>query len=606
MTTETLKNRSEIKQEDKWNVEAIFATNDAWKQEFSKFNDLKSELEPVLKLKGKIESCSPSDIKTLLESLFLSSRKIEKLYTYSHLKFDEDTADDENKGLNKQATTLYHEFNEATSWLTPELLSLPKDKIDSILNSKELENYKFYLEKIVREKAHICSSEIEEVLAQAGDALGTPTKVFGAINNSDFEFGTVLDKDGNEKPLSHGTYGLYIRNSDRVLRKNAFVKYHSKFDEFKNTLTETLNGVVQKHVFNSKVRKYQSSLEAALFGNNIDTSVYTNLIQSVRNNISSLHRYVKLRKKLLKVDELHLYDLYVPLTSVKSSSYDYKQAEIFTIEAVKYLGEDYQKKLEKGLKEDRWVDVYENKGKRNGAYSSGCFDTSPYILMNYNGSLNDVFTLTHECGHSMHSLLSRSHQDYHYSDYSIFVAEVASTFNEDNLRDYLLKKSQSKDEKIYLINSAIEDIRTTLFRQVMFAEFELKIHELVEKKTPLTPKLLKDVYHELNQFYFGDEIVIDSEIDIEWARVPHFYYNFYVYQYATGIAAAVYLADKVRNGGDKEREAYLSFLKGGSSKYPLDMLKVAGVDMTKSDAIDKTMEVFTNLIDEFEKLTSEE
>jgi oligoendopeptidase F len=289
---------------------------------------------------------------------------------------------------------------------------------------------------------------------------------------------------------------------------------------------------------------------------------------------------------------------------VKSSEYDYQTAEKVTIEAVSVLGEEYQKELKKGLTQERWVDIYENKGKRSGAYSSGCYDTRPFILMNYNGSLNDVFTLTHECGHSMHSLLSRKHQPYHNSDYSIFVAEVASTFNEDNLRDYLLKNSKSDDEKIYLINSAIEDIRTTLFRQVMFAEFELKIHELVEAKTPLTPKLLKEVYHELNRFYFGEDIIIDSEIDIEWARVPHFYYNFYVYQYATGIAAAVYLADKVRNGGEKEREAYLNFLKGGSSKYPLDMLKVAGVDMTKSDAIDKTMEVFTNLIDEFEKLTS--
>lgn len=605
MSTEKLLTRSEIKQEDKWNVESLYESNKKWEEDFNKTKDLDLELKEFNKFKGNLSKAEAKDLKSLLEIYLSVQRRINKLHVYSHLRHDEETTDDENKGINKMCTTLYHDFDEMTSWFEPELLSLPNEVIQKFLESKELEKYKFYLEKSLHTKDHILSPQMEELISMAQNALDAPSKIYEAIDNSDFDFGYVEDGKGEKKPLSHATYGLYIRDKDRVLRKNAFVAYHKKYEEYQNTLTETLTGVVQKHYFNAKSRKYKSCLEAALFPKNISTLVYTNLIDSVRKNIDALHKYVSLRKKILGVDEIHLYDLYVPLVQVETSTFDYNYAEDVTIKSVAVLGKEYQDKLRKGLKEERWVDKYENKGKRSGAYSSGCYDSSPYILMNYNGSLNDVFTLAHEAGHSMHSKFSNENQEYHYSDYSIFVAEVASTHNEDQLRDYLLKNTSSKQDKIYLVNEAIEDIRTTFFRQVMFAEFELKIHEFVENKVPLTPKLLKEAYHELNQFYFGKDIIIDKEIDIEFARIPHFYYNFYVYQYATGISAAIFLADRVRNGGDKERNDYLNFLKGGSSKYPIDMLKVAGVDMTSGEAVEKTIERFKVLVDEFEYLLKE-
>lgn len=605
MSTQPLIVRSQVKPQDKWNVESLYSDVSKFNQDFENIKDLQSELKTLLSKKGTLLKSSSSDLKDVIELQLATQRKIVKLYVYSHLRHDEDTTDDENKGMHKKASSLYHEFSELTSWIEPELLALPENVIKGFLESKELSKYKFYIENIVLTRDHVLTPEMEQLLAQAGDALGSSSRIFGALNNSDFDFGSVLDGKGELRPLSHGSYGLYIRDQDRVLRKNAFEAIYKKYAEYQNTLAETLNGNLQKDFFYAKARKYDTCLEAALFSKNIPVDVYKSLIKAVRDNIGTLHKYISLRKKVMKVDELHLYDIYVPLIESKTPSYTWEQAVDYTIKAAKYLGPEYQKKLEKGLIEERWCDKFENKGKRSGAYSSGCYDSSPFILMNFNGSLNDVFTLTHECGHSMHTLNSKENQEYHYSDYSIFVAEVASTFNEDMLRDYLLKESKSKEEKIYLINQAVEDIRATLFRQVMLAEFELRVHEFAEAKTPITPKLLKDTYYELNQFYFGKDMVIDRDIELEWARIPHFYYNYYVYQYATGISAAIFLANRVRNGGDQEREDYLNFLKGGSSKYPIDMLKVAGVDMKSGEAVDAAMKVFGTMVDELEQLLSE-
>lgn len=439
-------------------------------------------------------------------------------------------------------------------------------------------------------------------MALAGQALQTSYKAFNALTDADFIFSPVLDDYGEEKPLTHGSYAIYLRDQDRVLRKNAFKAYHQKYFSYANTLCELLNGQIQSQWFEARARNYTSCLEAALFPRNIEVSVYKSLIEAVRQKLPVLHRYMKFRKKTLGLEELHLYDVYVPLTKAVDMRLDYDQAEDLVVECVKPLGSEYQEFLRKGLKEQRWVDRYENKNKRSGAYSSGCYDSMPYILMNYKTILRDVFTLAHEAGHSMHSLYSHKYQPYHLSDYPIFLAEVASTFNEDLLTRLLIEKCQNKEEKIFLIQQKIEDLRATLFRQTMFAEFELLIHEQIEKGMPLTPEFLKTEYHQLNVSYFGPDTVIDPEIDIEWARIPHFYYGFYVFQYATGISAATALAEKVVNGSEKDREDYLRFLKSGSSHYPIDTLKMAGVDMTSPDAVISAIGTFDHWLDQLEKL----
>ncbi len=595
--------REDVLPRDKWNVESLYPSFEDWKREFGLlFPEGKKPRWPELAaFKGSLGK-DPETLKEALEFLFDQSRKIEKLYTYAHLRHDEDIAKDEHKAWFQRIVGILHDFAEEASWFEPELLALPEETLDKAMKSDRLKSYRFHLEKLLRIREHTLSPENEWILALAGKALQASHKAFSAINDADFKFGSVKDKKGNEQELTHATYSLSIRSQDRALRQNAFSKYHNKYLSYENTLCELLQGQVQNHLFNAKARKYASCLEAALFPKNIDVSVYRSLVRAVNDNLDALHAYVSLRKKVLAVDELHLYDMYVPLTKDLDITMSYGEAERAVVEAVAPLGKEYQQTLKKGLEEERWVDRYENKNKRSGAYSSGCFDSMPYILMNYKELLRDVFTLAHEAGHSMHSYLSRKSQPYHYADYPIFLAEVASTFNEDLLTRTLLERSKNPGEKIFLINQKIEDIRTTLFRQTMFAEFELMIHEFAEKNIPLTPALLKEEYRKLNAKYFGEDVVIDPEIEIEWARIPHFYYNFYVYQYATGISAALALAEKVVNGGEKERADYLSFLKGGCSKYPIELLKMAGVDMTTPEPVNCAIDKFRGLVKELEGL----
>jgi oligoendopeptidase F len=481
---------------------------------------------------------------------------------------------------------------------------LPPASIENYFKDSRLQPYRFYLEKILRMRPHTLTADKEELLAMAGKALQTSPKAFSALNNADFKFDRIKDSKGLEHELTHGLYQLYLRSEDRELRKNAFETLHGKFAEFENTLSELIYGEIQSHVFYARARKYKSSLEAALFPKRIPETVYSSLIGAVRKGLPSLHRYVSLRKKILQIQEIHFYDLYVPLVSHVDMKMDYPKAEELVIESAAPLGPEYQLLLSTGLTREKWVDRYENKNKRSGAYSSGCFDSFPYILMNYRGILKDVFTLAHEAGHSMHSQLSRMHQPYHYSHYPIFVAEVASTFNEELLMHLLLQKATRKEEKLFLINEKLEDIRGTLFRQTMFAEYELRLHEYVEKEIPLTPHLLKETYRSLNKDYFGPETYIDAEIDYEWSRIPHFYYNFYVYQYATGISAALALSEKVLSGDKNAREDYLTFLKKGGSLYPIDLLKIAGVDMSENFAVEATIKKFDSLVSELENLTS--
>lgn len=596
------KNRADVLQNDKWNVEALFPNIEAWETAYSKCyqNESKLRWPEIVTFKGRLAD-NAQTLKDALELQFKISRNLSLLYTYAHLRHDEDIANDVYKTAYSKIVGLCHDFAEETSWFEPELLAISDDVLNKLIQDPILSPYKFHIEKIIRIKKHMLSQECEELLAMTGKALQAPHKAFSAINDADFKFGTVQDSTGKERELTHASYGLLIREQDRKLRENAFRSLLGKYNSYENTICELINGQVQAHVFNAKARKYSSSLEAALFPKNIDMQVYHALIKAVNDNLHVLHDYVNLRERVLGVGQLHLYDMYVPLLKEVDIRMPYKEGEEIVIESVAPLGAEYQNLLKKGFQEGRWVDRFENKNKRSGAYSSGCYDSMPYILMNYKDILRDVFTLAHEAGHSMHSLYSHNNQPYHYGDYPIFLAEVASTFNEDLLMRLMLDRVKSKEERIFLINEKIEDIRGTLFRQTMFAEFELLIHEMAEKNIPLTPKLLKDEYRKLNRRYFGDTVAIDDEADSEWSRIPHFYYNFYVYQYATGISAALALADRVMKGGTTERDQYLSFLKAGCSRYPIDILKSAGVDMRTPEPVSAAIGKFASLVSLLEK-----
>lgn len=591
------KDRSAVAQNDKWNVEALFPNIEAWEIAFSKScpKENKPRWPELAAFKGRVGE-SAKTLKQLLDLQCKISRNLSILFTYAHLRHDEDITNDVYKAAFNKVLALCHDLAEETSWFEPELLALNDDVLKKMLQDPILSEYQFHIEKIIRIKKHMLSPECEELLAMTAKALESSHKAFSAINDADFKFGVVLDSSGKEKELTHGSYGLYIRDRDRKLRENTFRSFLGKYTAYENTLCELINGQVQAHVFNAKARRYASCLEAALFPKNIDTKVYHALVKAVNDNLDPLHDYVKLREQVLGVGELHLYDMAVPLTSEVDIRMPYREAEDIVIESVAPLGSEYQNLLKKGFKDQRWVDRFENKNKRSGAYSSGCYDSMPYILMNYKDILRDVFTLAHEAGHSMHSLSSHKHQPYHYGDYPIFLAEVASTFNEDLLMRLMLERAKTTEERIFLINQKIEDIRGTLFRQTMFAEFELLIHEMAEKNIPLTPKILKEEYRKLNRRYFGDRVIIDEEADSEWSRIPHFYYNFYVYQYATGISAALALADRVMKGGAAERDQYLTFLNAGSSRYPIDILKTAGVDMRSPEPVAAAISKFGSLV----------
>lgn len=597
--------RKSVVKKDRWNVEALYPSMKAWETDFKKI--IHSKKAPYFKeldhFKGRLGK-NAKELKGALDLYFLLERQLRKLYTYAKLRHDEDITDESCKKISDKISTYYHLFSQESSWIEPEIQAIDAKDLKKFMSDKILSDYHFFLEGLLRLKKHTLDADQEKLLALAGQALQTPQKAFSAISDADFKFGKIEDSKGVKKDLTHGTFGLYLRDKDRTLRKNAFTQLLGKYSEFENSITELLNGHLQKQLFYAKAKKYDSCLEAALQPKNIDTSVYHSLIQAVHSNIGSLHKYMKLRKKVLRLKEMQLYDIYVPFVESSDIKFSYKEAEELVIDSVKPLGAEYQDLLKNGLKTQRWVDRYENQNKRSGAYSSGCYDSMPYILMNYKGILRDTFTLAHEAGHSMHSLLSRTNQPYHYSDYTIFVAEVASTFNEELLMHELIQRASSKQEKAFLINEKLEDIRATLFRQTMFAEFELFIHDTVEKHIPITPALLKQEYLRLNQFYFGKEVEITPDIAIEWARIPHFYYGFYVYQYATGISAALTLADKVLNGGKQECKKYLQFLQSGSSDYPLALLEKAGVNMRTTAPVENAIKKFAKLTDELEKQLS--
>ncbi|MCB1118855.1 MAG: oligoendopeptidase F, partial [Chlamydiia bacterium] len=571
----------------------------AWESHYSK---LKATPDPLAPFRSTL--CQgPEQVRKSLETLFQTERDIVKLYTYAHLRHDKDIAADQPKQAYQRALGLLHMFNEQTAWFEPEMLSLSEATWSTYLQSEVLKPYQHHLEKIYRMKPHTLSADQELLLAAAGRSLQATHLAFSALNDADLNFGQVKDNTGNIHELTHGSFSMFLQSYDRTLRKNAFQNMLKTYQKHENTLCELLHGQTQKHLFHARTRHFSSCLEASLYPHQIDFSVYRNLIETVNANLSTLHRYMELRKQLLNVNTLHLWDMHVPLTQQQERTYSYATAEELVIASVAPLGASYQESLRKGLQQERWVDRFENQNKRSGAYSSGCFDSHPYILMNYKGNLRDVFTLAHEAGHSMHTAHSCTHQPYHFSSYPIFLAEVASTFNEDLLTRHLLATTQDPNEKLYILNQKIDDLRSTFFRQAMFAEFELWLHETAENSTPITPELINATYLELNRKYFGPTVSIDAEIAHEWARIPHFYYNFYVYQYATGVSAALCLSDRVMNGGQTERDAYLSFLSGGSSQPPLTLLKQAGVDLSTPAPIEAMIGTFNSLVSEFEEVS---
>lgn len=595
------KTRNEIPLEDRWNVEALYQSPDQWKAELAQIQG--KERTPhwpeLASFKGKLQE--PESAVSLFDYYLNLDRKLSKLHAYAFMRADEDLGNDTFKSNFGLISSLLNDFVLEASWIEPELLSLSEEQFKKLISHPSLKSYQFYLEKMGRMRAHTLSKEMEELMALSGKALDTSYKAFGALNNADLVFKPAIDSKGGEHPLSNGTYLSYLRSPDRNLRKTAFLHLHQSYEAHANTLCELIQGQVQSHLFFARARKFDSCLSASLYPHHIDVSVYENLIASVRRYLPLMHEYVAMRKQLMQLDKIHVYDLYVPLVEELQTSMNYNEAREAVIDSVAPLGTEYQTVLKQGLINDRWVDVYENARKRSGAYSGGCYDSMPYILMNFHGTLNDVLTLAHEAGHSMHSFLSRKNQPYVYSQYSLFVAEVASTFNEQLLLQSLKSKAKSKKDLAYLINYEIEGIRGTIFRQTMFAEFELQLHKWAEQGVPLTPTLLKQKYLELNRDYFGPEITLDSEIEIEWARIPHFYYNFYVYQYATGLSAALSLFRQSMSSAEAKTR-YLEFLSSGGSRYPLDLLKRAGVDMQSSAPVDAALTHFGKLLQDLKNI----
>ncbi|WP_313290985.1 oligoendopeptidase F [Exiguobacterium sp.] len=594
--------RQDVDVSETWNLESIYASNEAWEEEFE---SVKAMLPLLVEYKGRLGQSAD----TLYEGLQLRdevSRRLYKLYTYAHMRYDENTADSFYQAMNDRARTLASQIGATLAFMTPELLAVPETTIEAYLNENaDLAMYRHAFDELNQEREHVLTEAEEAILAKAGEVLGQSGTTFGMLNNADLTFPKIKGEDGEEIELTHGRFITFLESSDRSVREAAFKAMYGTYAKYTNTLASTLAGSVKKDNFYADVRKFPSARAAALHGNAIPESVYDGLVEAVHEHLPLLHRYVALRKRVLGLDELHMYDMYTPLVSEVEMKVSYEEAKQLMVEGLAPLGAEYKHILEEGLSE-RWVDVRETRGKRSGAYSSGAYDTQPFILKNWQDNINNLFTLAHEFGHSVHSYYTRKSQPYPYGDYSIFVAEVASTTNEALLNDYLLKKVTDRKEKLYLLNNQLETFRGTLFRQTMFAEFEHAIHDAARLGQSLTPEFLTSTYYALNQKYFGEEIVLDEEIGLEWARIPHFYYNYYVYQYATGISAAAALTDQILEEGQPAVERYINnFLKAGSSDYPIEVLKAAGVDMTTKAPVEAALRQFERVLDEFEALLAE-
>ncbi len=596
--TKALQKREEIDSKYKWKLEDIYRNIEEWEADYNLLKRLTVEIRGfkgllghgVERLFGCLSKCDELGI------------IVEKLYVYAKMKLDENTANPEYQALTDRASAIVTEVMAETSFILPEINKIPEQKLkDFVENDKRMKMYKHYIDDIVRHKKHILSESEEIILAKAGEVMGAAKDIFTMLNNADIKFPKITDENGNDIEITQGRYSSLMENSDRKIRKEAFHGLYSSYIKQKNTIASLLSNNVKKNKFAADVRKYKCALEKSLDGDNIKTEVYDNLIATVNSNLNMLHRYLRLRKKALKLDELHMYDLYVPIIPETNTEIKYEKALEIIEEGLHPLGDEYREILKKGFT-DGWIDVYESEGKRSGAYSWGAYKTHPYVLLNYQGKINDVTTIAHEMGHAIHSYYTNETQPYVYSEYKIFVAEVASTVNESLFIKHMINNSKNKQEKAYLINRYLEEFRGTVFRQVMFAEFEKRIHEIVEKGEGLTSELLCDIYLKLNEKYYGKETVIDDDIAYEWARIPHFYTSFYVYKYATGFSAATSLSKQILNEGKPAVDRYIEFLKSGGSDYPLELLKKAGVDLSTAEPIQNALNFFEELLGELEEL----
>ena len=590
--------REEIPAEAKWAIEDLYKNDDEWEADFTR---LKEHLPELSAYEGRLGESA----QTLLSMQRLCDKMnmlAEKVYVYANQRLHENTDNAVYQNLASRAQSLLVEMSERTSYIEPEIMGLPEGTIEKYLQENgELRVYGQYFENMIRQKAHVLPGEMEKLLASAGELAESPKDIFSMFNNADIRFPKITGEDDTDVEVTHGRFISLLQSKDQRVRKDAFEALYGVYEKFRNTLAATYRANVKQEVFFARARRYGSDLEAALDGSHIPVSVYDNLIHVVHEHLPLMHRYVKIRKKLLGLDELHMYDLYTPMTENSGEHFSFEDAKKTVLEGLAPMGEEYLSHLKDGF-EHGWIDVYENQGKRSGAYSWGAYGTHPYVLLNYQGTLNDVFTLAHEMGHALHSWYSDETQPYIYAGYRIFVAEVASTCNEALLIHHLLKKAKDPKNKAYLINYFLEQFRTTLYRQTMFAEFEKITHGLQEAGEALTAERLCSIYYDLNKAYFGEDICIDRQIEMEWARIPHFYTSFYVYQYATGFSAAIALSGKILREGEAAVEQYKKFLKGGSSMYPLELLRLAGVDMEQKKPVEDALQVFSEYLDEMERL----
>jgi len=596
-----LPKRSELTEEFTWDLSKIFKSDEDWEEAYKQAENL---IDNAKKYQGKLNQ-GATTFQEALEAVLDLSRKVENVYVYSHLKSDQDTSNGTNQALNDRARLLATKAGEATSWFQPEVLSLSNDKLQKYFEeNKNLKQYEHEIDLMISNREHVLSAEKEALLAGASDIFSGSSQTFSMLNNADIKFPIVTNEDGEEVQLSHGLYNQLLESTDRNVRKEAFTKMYGVYKGLINTFASTLQNEVKKNNYQAKVHNYSSARKRALSGNHIPENVHETLLEVVNKNLPLFHRYMKLRKELLEVDELHMYDLYTPISGEATLSYSYEEAKEETFNGLSKLGDEYKEILKRAFNE-RWIDVVENQGKRSGAYSSGSYDTNPYILLNWHDSLNHLYTLVHELGHSAHSYFTHNNQPYVYGDYSIFLAEIASTTNENLLTDYLLKNAKDAKTKAHVLNHYLDGFKGTVFRQTQFAEFEHLIHEEAANGTPLTADFLNENYHEINDKYYGPSVENDSDIQYEWARIPHFYMNYYVYQYATGFCAATALSDKIIQEEEGALDDYLNYLKSGSSDYPIEVMKKAGVDMTSSDYIERAMEVFEKRLDQLEEVMKE-
>ncbi|HBF0843917.1 oligoendopeptidase F [Clostridioides difficile] len=588
--------RSTIEEKYKWKIDKMYSSKEEIEKDISKVKNL---IQEVKEYKGKLSE-SKENLYKVLNISENASRIVQNLYVYTHMKQHEDTRINDNQGRATKTEMLSTDLGVATSYIVPEILAIEENKLSEYLKDEKLSFYTKYIKDILRDKPHTLSEREEEILAATSELSTIPENVYDMLAYADMEFPEIEDEEGNKVKLSHSNYSLFIKSKNSRVRKEAFEGEFSTYEKYKNTFASTLYGGIKSEIFYAKTRKYNSAIEASLFSDDVSLDVYNNLISAIDKSIPNLNKYVELKKKFLGLNEIHMYDLYVPLTDKFDMDIPYDKAQDIILEALKPLGEEYLKVIKSAFDEG-WIDVYDNEGKKGGAYSWGSYDSHPYILMSYKNDLNSLFTLIHELGHSVHSHYSRTSQPFLYSDYKIFVAEVASTLNELLLINYLLENSKSKDETIYLLNYYLEQFRTTVHRQTMFAEFEKIVHQRVESGEPLTADEFTNIYYKLNEKYYGKSAIVDKQIGIEWARIPHFYSNFYVYKYATGFSAASALSQQILSEGSTAVDRYINFLKSGGSEYPLEQLKSVGVDMTKKESIEEALNVFAELVNKLEK-----